>query len=408
MSTSKLGILSKEKLRNQKESENIMSNEELIEMVDRGIDKYRQKMVGNIYRPPRGNEVATKDAIRHFADGIGDPNPLWRSEDYACQSIYGSIIAPPLFLNAISEGQAMIGLPGLISTFIGAEWEWHQVIRVNDSFTVTNLLFDLEDKGGAPGQRRIVQSGLLSYLNQRGEVTGTCTWHMMRSEKKQGDSKKKSGKSGSSDKKVHCYSDDELASIFESLEHEEIRGASPRYWDDVSVGDELRPVVKGPLSISDMIAWAIGISWQRIALASGEKHRYLQKKPALSYKDPLTMVPEPIANSHFVDSAAEILMGSPVIFDLGMQRLSWLGNLVTNWMSDYGFLKKLSGRIQKFVRYGDTVWCKGCVSRKYVENGECIAELELVCENQYGEIVTPGKATVLLPSKSKAETISGA
>lgn len=385
-----------------------MNNEELVEIINRGIDKYQKQMVGVIYRPQRGNEVATKDAIRHFVDGIGDNNPLWRSEDYAGQSIYGCVVAPPFFLNAVSEGQAIIGLPGLISTFIGAEWEWHQVIRVNDSFTVDNLLFNLEEKVGEVGRRAFIQSGLLSYTNQRGEITGTCRWHMMRSEKKLGDIKNSEAKSESPKPKAHRYSDDELAAIYETLDGEEIRGSNPRYWEDVNVGDELKPVIKGPLSVSDMIAWAIGISWQRIALACGAKHRYLRKNPGLSYKDPHTLFPEPIANSHFLDSAAEILMGSPFIFDLGMQRLSWLGHLVTNWMSDYGFLKKLSGRIQKFVRYGDAVWCKGKVNRKYVENGEYIVELDLLCENQRKEIVTPGKATVLLPAKSKAKIMSGA
>jgi hypothetical protein len=28
------------------------------------------------------NEEATRGAIRRFADGIGDPNPLWRDEEF--------------------------------------------------------------------------------------------------------------------------------------------------------------------------------------------------------------------------------------------------------------------------------------------------------------------------------------
>lgn len=43
----------------------------------------------------RTNETATKDSIRHFADGIGDPNPLWRDEHYASRTQYGCLIAPP-------------------------------------------------------------------------------------------------------------------------------------------------------------------------------------------------------------------------------------------------------------------------------------------------------------------------
>ncbi len=382
-----------------------MAEERLDDKIKRGIERYQKEMAGVIYRPRRGNEVATKDAIRHFAEGIGDPNPLWLSEDYAKESIYGCITAPPCFLNAISEGQAMVGLPGLFSVFVGAEWRWEKVIRVNDSFTVTNLLFDLEQKGGDPGRRRFIQSGLLTYANQRGETTGTCKWNIMRSERKSGDNPVSKRGTGASnlDKQVYRYSNEELDAIYQAVDDEEIRGPNPRYWEDVNIGDELKPVVKGPLSVSEMVAWAIGISWHRIGIASGEKHRYLRKKPGLSYKDPCTGIPEPIASSHFLDSAAEILMDSPVIFDLGMQRLSWLGHLVTNWMSDYGFLIRLGGRIRGFVRYGDTVWCRGKVSRKSVRDSDHLVELELFCENQWGETVTPGNATVVLPARSEAK-----
>lgn len=369
-------------------------------LVDKGLEKYKSKMVGAILRPRQGNEVATKDAIRHFANGTGDLNPLWFNEDYAKKSIYGTMLAPPFFLNAISEGQAIIGLPGLISTYVGAEWEWHNVIRVNDSFTVTNLLLDLEEKGGKEGQRRFLQSGILSYRDQRGDAAGTCKWNMMRTETKLGGGEREKKKRKSSEPVIHFYTEDELAAIYKALDTEEVRGAEPRFWEDVNVNDELVPVVKGPLSLSDMVAWAIGTGWHRIELAHGAKLSFLRKKPGLSYQDPDTGAPEPIANSHFLGSAARILMESPLPIDLGMQRLTWFGHLITNWMSDYGFLKALNGRIKEFVRFGDTNWCRGKISRKYVEGEELLIELELNAENQRGEITTTGTAIVVLPSKA--------
>ncbi len=33
------------------------------------------------------------------------------------------------------------------------------------------------------------------------------------------------------------------------------RGAAPLYWEDVDVGDAVPPVVKGPLTITDIVAW---------------------------------------------------------------------------------------------------------------------------------------------------------
>ena len=46
-------------------------------------------------------ETATRDAIRHFAWGIGDNNPLWLDTQYAAQSPYGGIVAPPCILYAL-------------------------------------------------------------------------------------------------------------------------------------------------------------------------------------------------------------------------------------------------------------------------------------------------------------------
>ena len=46
--------------------------------------------------------------------------------------------------------------------------------------------------------------------------------------------------------------------IFDDYDKEEIRGAEPRYWEDVKEGQELPHVVKGPLRVTDNIAWKIG------------------------------------------------------------------------------------------------------------------------------------------------------
>jgi len=48
---------------------------------------------------------------------------------------------------------------------------------------------------------------------------------------------------------------------------------------------------------------------------------------------------------------------------------------------------------------GDTTWCKGKVTSKYIENGEHLVECQLWAENQRGEITAPGQATVILPSR---------
>ena len=110
--------------------------------------------VGTIYYPSldykeflgRTNEVATKDAIRHFCNGIGDPNPLWRDQNYAQNTMYGEIIAPPFFLNAIYPSQGQYAVPmreagepplSFFGPVTALRWEWFQIIRLNSVITVS-------------------------------------------------------------------------------------------------------------------------------------------------------------------------------------------------------------------------------------------------------------------------------
>ena len=63
-------------------------------ITDDMIEQLRQRI--GIARPipyPYNTE-ASCDAIRHFAHGIGDLNPLWQDVDYAAGTRWGGIIAP--------------------------------------------------------------------------------------------------------------------------------------------------------------------------------------------------------------------------------------------------------------------------------------------------------------------------
>ena len=49
------------------------------------------------------NYEASRDAIRHYAHGIGDDNPLWTDPAYAEKTKYGSLVALPSFLFSTSR-----------------------------------------------------------------------------------------------------------------------------------------------------------------------------------------------------------------------------------------------------------------------------------------------------------------
>lgn len=72
-----------------------------------------------------------------------------------------------------------------------------------------------------------------------------------------------------------------------------------------------------------------------------------------------------------------------------------------NNTGDDGTLRKLGAELRLPNIYADTTWCKGRVVKKYKQNSEHLADCEVWCENQRGEMTTAhGHATVVLLSRS--------
>jgi hypothetical protein len=92
-------------------------------------------------------------------------------------------------------------------------------------------------------------------------------------------------------------------------------------------------------------------------------------------------------------------VGLPGAYDFGCERISYLSMLLTNWMGDDGFLWMMRAELRRFNMVGDTTWFKGKVTGKRIEETKCCVDIECWGENQRGEITTPGKATVILPSR---------
>jgi len=148
------------------------------------------------------------------------------------------------------------------------------------------------------------------------------------------------------------------------------------YYEDVEVGSEVTPIAKVASTLM-LVKWAG---------ASGDFN-------------PL----------HFDDNFA-VTQGTGGIIVHGALKRSWLGHLMSAWIGDEGFLKKLSCQYRGMdyprkmasmmdPAEGETWWCKGKVANKYVEDDQHIVECEIWVENGQGEKTTPGSATVILPSK---------
>ena len=375
-------------------------NEKVLEkgkITEEGLENLRSR-IGSYFKAELGPIEVTADSIRHFAIGVaGDGNPLWNDEEYAKKTKWGRPLAPPTYLYSViyPTGMRAGGLPGVHAFHSGNNWEWYKPIKLGDLITGTYRLKDVVEKPSKFASRILIVYAEIKYFNQLDELVAETLGWSIRTER--GISQER-GKY--TDIKVSRYSDEEVEVIMRAYENEEIRGATPRYWEDVNVGDEIPQVVKGPFTPRDMVASSSGLGgglWG-IGKAHGLRVKELRKHPGFSFRDPETGALGTIAEVH---TMAGVAKGAavPQAYDIGTQRNCWLAHLITNWIGDDGFLKKLNASYRRFNVYGDTQFVKGKVTNKHIEDGEHLVDIELWCENQRGEVTAPGEATVVLPSR---------
>ena len=89
--------------------------------------------------------------------------------------------------------------------------------------------------------------------------------------------------------------------------------------------------------------------------------------------------------------------GAPVAY--GMQMTAYCSQVLTDWISPNGVLKKYRSRTTAPTYPYDTLTIRGKVTKKYVEGGEHYVECEIWAEKQNGTVAARASGTVTLPSK---------
>jgi acyl dehydratase len=355
-----------------------------------------KNMVGLQLRPEGPYlQDATLDTLRNFCNGIGDLNPLYRDAEYGRTSRYGTVIAHPMFPMAFGWiGRTRWGLPGVHGFYAGNDWELFRHIRPGDRITAIERVVGVDEKQSKFSGRLVIQYVEAEFANQRDEliarVLGWCTRHERQAARDKGKYK---------EVRKHEYSREELEAIDRAVLEEDSRicGRAIRYWEDVKVGEELPAIARGPLSLMDTMGFLVGCG-------RGHTHGILLKgavrHPGHFFRNPEAGGGvEYTGIGHHRESAAKEV-GVPGTYDYGPQRSAWLASLVSNWMGDAAFLKRVRTDLRLFNTMGDTTWCKGKVAGKRIVEGYALVDIDIRAENQKGEATAPnGTATVMLPSK---------
>jgi len=344
------------------------------------------------------------DTMRRYAIGIGDDNPLWCDPDYGFSTRWRSPIAFPTYsvggLDEILPQDARIApkgdpLKGLHSFIVGFETTYYRHIYPGDRTSSITFLESVEQKESKFSGISVKASRMTRIKNQRGDVVRTVrvpTIHVARSGH--------GGKNKSQDYEPPVYSAEEIARIDAAYEAERRRGAEPRYWEDVAVGDDIDPIVKGPYTLKDWIGYCVGTGQFGAFGAGTHRLDYLNRKRIPKFYSTATAdgIPRSAFACHW-DLDVAHAAGVPQCYDVGAMRQAYLTQMLTNWMGDDGFVHKTRFEFRQFNYLGDVQWCEGRVTGKRRDGDLNAIDIEMSCTNQRGGRTTLASATVLLPSR---------
>jgi hypothetical protein len=262
--------------------------------------------------------------------------------------------------------------------------------------------------GPAPSKfagKTVTDKFLNTYRNQHGENIATIRWNVINFER--GAASQRREKETTSDKPAlelpHPWTEDEIAQVEKQVLAEAPRGDEPRWWEDVEVGDAVDTLTKGPIGLTDEIAFVAGggTPIPRLKAHASALHDYASH-PAWAFRDPVTGAREPIYSVHYNFQAAQA-MSVAFQYDVGFQRQCWQIHHLTHWAGDHAWIKECRAEYRKFVYLSDVVELTGEVTGKRVDDdGEHVVDLCTTAVNQRGETVMPGTATIALPHREQA------
>lgn len=337
--------------------------------------------------------AVTSDAARLYALAIGDDNPLWCDPQYCREQGEKGVFGPPTLLYAMSNivSGAVEGLPGVHAMFAGTEWSWHERLREGMQVSTKARLKSLVEHKTRFAGRAVQQIYTVEFYDQTGLLLAEADSWCFRTER---DTAREGGDKYSEVKEPQKYTPEEIAQVAAEYRAEKRRGNTPLFWEDVKLGEVVGPMVKGPYTVTAAVAYMQ--AWGAYAIRN---HRvafnYYDRHPKVGILNALG-IPEPPVRVHWDnDFAREV--GVPGAYDFGPERISWASHMLTDWIGDTGFLRKLNMQIRGHNLVGDTTRFRGQVTGKREESGKGLVDCTVWGENQRGQRTVVGNAVVELP-----------
>jgi acyl dehydratase len=347
--------------------------------------------------------TATEENIRNFAFSYGDDNPLYCDPAYAATTRWGGQIAPPIMQGVLNKPLLGDRLPkelrggsyrGIHAFVSGGTWDWFAPVRPGDTVYSFSGLESVEEKTSEFAGRSVIRVLRDVKMNQRAEVIGVYRTLVILTERKKAREKGKY-----SEVPVPSWTDEQIAELDAIYAAEKPRGRELRWWEDVTVGDKLQPMAKGPLTTTDMVVFhAGGYGFVPYGLRTGRLAHANRQRIAPFFVKNEYGVPDVAQRVHW-DNAWAQAIGNPRAYDYGVLRECWLHHFVSDWAGDDAWIVRQHDEIRKFNYQGDAQVLTGEVTAKNRDGDRSLVEITFRATNQRDEITAQGTATVSLPSR---------
>lgn len=378
------------------------------------LDNY----IGKPMQPARMVEAVANCDIRRWAQAMHYPNRVHYDSAYALESRFGQLIAPQSFPVTMDDGHgsapSCIGLiPNSHMLFGGDEWWFYgPKIVAGDRIWNERIPFDYTIKNTSSFGPTCFQRGDNFYYNQHGDLIAKQRSTSIRYNQSAGEEAMAGDESGADDP---VWSDDEL----ETLEHRKFTwikmlhdlGHAPRYWDSVSVGDDLPERVFGPHSIV-----SFATEWRTYTFTQwGGAHRRTDLDMAeLGFTGPMAgpeqdptverINPEQTDGAYIGPSRGHLFprwarfIGMPRGYGYGASMGAWISDYFGGWAGEWGFIRHSNCNYRSPALTGDITVQTGKIVGKTIDaDGRHLVQVEMKMQNQLGATMATAKAEVQLP-----------
>jgi acyl dehydratase len=374
--------------------------------------------------------ILTEKVAKAYAVHIGDDNPLYTDPEYAKNGPYGCLTTP---------GTAMImartpmwhgpeelwrdrpgGIP-FANFHSGTAWEFYDVLRVGTGLRTTSKAMEVIEKPGAQGNLFFLITDVF-YWDMRGDLLGKCYGTLImipREEMGTGRamSVERLGERMMYERQAGQYNQEKVEELIDLIEKAEPRGKEILYWEDVNEGDKLPTFIIPPWTDQDWTATGFirngpGRGYQFEGGYQMRRHIRHEGPGGFAYTHPVSRWPWGAADEHG-DPLMAAYRGQALPFDWGGQRSQIPQALMSNWMGDHGFIRRLQMALRRPFYYSDIGLYNGTVTKKFTEvqkgePGEGAVDGERTYyavgikyegRNQEDQVFVQGTSTVYLPSR---------